>query len=96
MNIYLTAIVNGKPEKVEELKAQLQQLVIESRKEAACIQYDLHQSIEESNLFTFHEIWESYEGLMLHDQQPHIKAFGLVADELLDGPVKIIRASKVA
>ncbi|MET3128718.1 quinol monooxygenase YgiN [Arcicella rosea] len=96
MNIYLTAIVKSKPEHVEKVKAILTDLVTESRKETACIQYDLHQSINESNLFTFHEIWENMEGLENHNQQPYIGSFVTQFDELLEEPVTVYQAEKIA
>ncbi|MDR6561619.1 MULTISPECIES: putative quinol monooxygenase [unclassified Arcicella] len=96
MNIYLTAIVNSKPEHVEKVKAILEALVVESRKEPACIQYDLHQSIAASNIFTFHEIWESMSGLDNHNQQPYIASFVAQFDELLEQPVTVYQALKIA
>jgi len=43
MSIYLTVIVKSKPEKKEELRTLLLNMVYQSRKEGACIQYDLHE-----------------------------------------------------
>ncbi len=63
MNIYLTATLNSKPEFTEEVKAVLQTMVRESRKEEACIQYELHQGIKDETLFVFQEIWESEAAL---------------------------------
>lgn len=60
---------------MELLKALLLDLVQNSRKETACIQYDLQQSIEEPNTFIFHEIWENQIGLDNHNQQSYIQSF---------------------
>ncbi|WP_313386390.1 putative quinol monooxygenase [Chishuiella sp.] len=75
MKIYVTAIVKSKPEFREELKAILDNLVVETRKENASILYDLHRSIEDENTFVFYEIWENKEGLDQHNKQPHIQKF---------------------
>lgn len=83
MNIYLTATLNSKPEFTEEVKAVLQTMVRESRKEKACIQYDLHQGIKDENLFVFQEIWESEEALQEHNQQWYIQDFVKMIDEKL-------------
>ncbi len=83
MKIYLTAIIKSKPEYREEVKAQLLEMVQQSRKEAACLQYDLHQETTDENIFTFHEIWEHAAGLEQHNSQPYIQAFGAVV------PVKL-------
>ena len=47
MPINLTVILKSKPESCETLKSLLLDLVQNSTKEAACLQYDLHQSLEE-------------------------------------------------
>jgi len=83
MKIHLTAIVRAKDEHREEVAAALKHMVQETRKEEACELYDLHQGIEDKNLFTFYEIWKSEEGLAAHNQQPYIKAFGELAKEKL-------------
>jgi quinol monooxygenase YgiN len=75
MPINLTVIIKSKPESVEILKSILLDIVQNSTKEAACIQYDLHQSYDEPNIFIFHEIWENQNGLDNHNQQPYIQSF---------------------
>lgn len=55
----------------------------QSKQETACLQYDLHQSTENPNIFIFHEIWENEKGFSLHNEQPYIKAFGKIANEKL-------------
>ena len=95
MNIYLTATLNSKPEFTEEVKAVLQTMVTESRKEKACIQYDLHQGIKDKTLFVFWEIWESEAALQEHNQQPYIQAFGKLVDEKLQETPKIYFTEKI-
>ncbi len=88
MKIYLTAILKSKPEFLPEVKSTLQNMVVHSKKETACIQYDLHQSLEDQNVFTFYEIWENEEELAQHNEQPYIKAFGnLVTEKLQEKPL---------
>lgn len=58
MPIYLTAIIKSKPEHTTAVAQVLKNMVIETRKETACIQYDLHQGSEDKDLFVFYEIWE--------------------------------------
>ncbi|WP_316802246.1 putative quinol monooxygenase [Pedobacter nototheniae] len=81
MSIYLTVTIKGKVEKVEELKAILLDMVVNSRREEACLQYDLHQQVEE-NIFIFHEEWASQAGLDAHNNQTYIKAFGEKSKDL--------------
>jgi quinol monooxygenase YgiN len=51
--IYLNAIIKSKPEKLDEVKTMLSNLVPLSGQEAACIQYDLHQDIKDPSIFFF-------------------------------------------
>ncbi len=83
MKIYLTATIKSKPEYTTEVAQALENMVMQTRKETACIQYDLHLSTEDKNLFLFYEIWASQEGLDEHNEQPYIKAFGQLANEKL-------------
>lgn len=75
MAIYLTVILKSKPESIEAFKSLLLDLVPNSKKEAACLQYDLHQSDKEPTTFIFHETWEDQAGLDLHNQQPYLQSF---------------------
>ncbi|WP_439490567.1 putative quinol monooxygenase [Algoriphagus sp.] len=83
MKIYLTAIIKSKPEHTAEVARVLGDLVMQTRKETACIQYDLHQGIEDKNIFVFYEIWENQQGLDLHNEKLYIKEFVKLADEKL-------------
>lgn len=88
MKIYLTALIKSKPEYTDEILALLQNMVINSRKEPACLQYDLHRDNDDENTFVFYEIWNSEAELALHNDQPYIKAFGsIVAKKLQQAPV---------
>ena len=88
MKVYLTAFVKAKPDTILPLKDALQTLVVASKQEPACIQYDLHQGTENPAIFIFHEIWESQEGLDLHNNQPYIQQF---PSALVDGGVTIYK-----
>lgn len=86
MKIYLTAIIETKPEFLEEVKSVLENMVIETRKESACLQYDLHQSIENENTFIFYEIWANQSGLDEHNKQPYIQEFIELGSKLANPP----------
>ncbi|MEH7890089.1 putative quinol monooxygenase [Elizabethkingia meningoseptica] len=93
MNIYLTAILKAKKDKRNELLPILQNMVVNTLKEKACLKYELQQGIEDENIFIFHEIWKNAEGLEQHNQQDYIKAFSLKAEELLDEPAQLYLAN---
>ena len=86
MSIYLTVTIKGKQEKVGELKELLLDMVANSRKEKACLQYDLYLHVED-NTFIFHEEWADQAGLDAHNEQPYIKAFGEKAKDFANNIV---------
>ncbi|QNN41988.1 putative quinol monooxygenase [Pedobacter roseus] len=94
MSIYLTAIVKSKPDTVNPLRAFLLDMVTNSRKEEACIQYDLHEAADDLT-FIFQEEWKDQAGLDEHNQQPYILAFVAQIDSLTDGIV-IYKTEKLA
>jgi quinol monooxygenase YgiN len=55
----LIAYLHGKPEKREELFATLREFVEPTRAEAGCVEYHLHVSNDDPNLFIFYENWQS-------------------------------------
>lgn len=75
MKIYLTAIIKVKTEYRNALKTILENMVQKTKKEEACIQYDLHQETDDLNTFVFYEIWKNKKGLETHNQQTYIKEF---------------------
>ncbi|MBO9732479.1 MAG: antibiotic biosynthesis monooxygenase [Chitinophaga sp.] len=95
MNIYLTAVIKAKSAYRHEVLAVLQNMVTETRKEAANIQYDLHQGITDENVFVFYEIWENQEGLDSHGQQPYILEFAALAGEKLQEAPQIYLTKKL-
>lgn len=75
MHINITAVIKSLPDKAEEMKAILEELAVESNKETACMQYDLHQDIDEPNVFIFHEIWKDSVSLDAHNNSAHVLKF---------------------
>jgi quinol monooxygenase YgiN len=95
MAIHLTVILKAKEELTNEVKNQLFQLVELSRKEKGCLQYDLHQSTTESNVFVLHEVWENQEILNLHNSQDYLKNFFALAPSLLAVAPNVIFTNKL-
>ncbi|GGH11427.1 putative quinol monooxygenase [Pedobacter zeae] len=94
MSIYLTAIVKSKEGTTAALRSMLLEMVVNSRKEKACIQYDLHESAAD-NTFIFQEEWKDQTGLDLHNKQPYILEFVAQAGKLTDDIV-IYKTAKLA
>ncbi len=68
--------------KEAELKAALLGLLAPTRKEAGCLNYDLHESPEDPARFLFHENWTSKAHLDAHLQSAHIQVLLPRVDEL--------------
>ena len=94
MSIYLTAIVKSKQDTKEELSKILLNMVVQSRKEKACIQYDLYEDTSR-DLFIFHEEWADQTGLDLHNQQEYLLNFVAKSSELTTDIV-IHQTNKIA
>jgi quinol monooxygenase YgiN len=80
--VTVVATFQARPGKEMDLRAALIGLIAPTRKESGCLNYDLHQSPEDSAKFLFHENWTSKAALDAHLQSPHIKALIPRVDEM--------------
>ena len=71
--ITVVATFQARPGQEAELKAALIGLVAPTRKEAGCLNYDLHASPEDPAKFLFHENWMSKAHLDAHLANAHIQ-----------------------
>ena len=71
----LIAKILAKAEKRELVKSELLKLIVPTRLEEGCINYDLHQDSKNPNLFVFHENWKSKNLLEKHLANTHIAAY---------------------
>lgn len=82
-------LLEAKPDKENELKDILSSLIEPSLNEEGCINYDLHQCLENPRKFMFYENWVSKEALQKHSQSAHIKAWHAKKSELLAEPNEV-------
>lgn len=90
--ISITAILKSKPEHLIEVQNMLTHLVTETRKEAACIRYDLHTS---ENVFILWEEWKDQVGLDLHNNQSYLQEFIKKTETLVAIPIQVYKTSQV-
>ncbi len=95
-NVTVVAEMKAKLGKEAELKENLIGLLHPTHQEEGCINYDMHQSAEDSSTFLFYENWTSKEALDQHLAMPHLKAFFAKTPDLIDGEVKISLWDKVS
>jgi quinol monooxygenase YgiN len=67
-----------------ELRQALEALIGPTSQEKGYVNYDLHQSLEDPDLFFFYENWESGDDLDAHLAAPHLRDFAARIPELLD------------
>ena len=87
--ITVIACVRAKEGKEVAVKMALKKLLAPTRREAGCLNYDLHESPDDSGLFLFHENWSSREELAAHLETPHVRELRARTEELLAEPVEI-------
>jgi quinol monooxygenase YgiN len=90
------AYVTAKAGHEDEVRQALLDLVAHTREEKGCINYDLHQSQENTSEFAIYENWEKAADLSEHARSDHIQAFSRIAGPLLEGPAEIRKWSMVS
>ena len=94
--ITVVATFQAKPGQEAELKTALISLVAPTRKEAGCLNYDLHVSPQDPAKFLFHENWTSQAHLDAHLQNTHVQVVLPRMDELCVGMPDIAIWEKIA
>ena len=89
--IKVVAHVRAKAGKEEELKKVMLSLIAPTRKEAACLRYELYQNKEDAADLTFIEDWESDAALDAHMKTPHFQTAVGQIPLLAAGPPDIRR-----
>ena len=90
--ISITAIIKSKEETTEVVKEMIHSLVTNTRKEAACIRYDLHYS---ENVFIIWEEWTDQPGLDIHNNEQYLIDFIAESEDLLAAPIQVYKTSEV-
>lgn len=90
--ISITAIFNSKTEHTEKLEGMLHHLVTETRKERACVRYDLHKS---ENVFILWEEWQDQPGLDIHNNQSYLLDFIAQSEALVSTPVQVYKTTQI-
>ena len=60
---------------IDSFKAAVVALERESKAEAGCVHYSAYQSVEQAEVFTVLESWESEEAFAAHREAAHIGEF---------------------
>jgi len=90
--ISITAIIKSKQENIEEVKNLIQNLVAQTRKEEACIRYDLHNT---ENVFIIWEEWQDQTGLDLHNNQSYLQDFIKQSESFASAPIQVYKTVQI-
>ena len=91
----VVAQITAKPGKESLVRQELLSLVAPSRKDAGCLNYDLHQALDNPALFHFHENWTSKAHLDKHLQKPDLQAVLARVAQLVAEPPQITLWEKI-
>lgn len=86
----------AKPERIDEARAFLLRLVEQTRTEAGCVNYDLHQDVENPLEFTFYENWVDRAAWELHNAMPYLQELGRRAPELFAVPAHVRQMAMIS
>lgn len=93
--VTVVAQIRAKPGKEVAVRKELLSLVGPSRKDAGCLNYDLHQVAGNPALFLFHENWASQADLDRHLQKPDLQAVLARVGQMVAEPPQITLWEKI-
>jgi quinol monooxygenase YgiN len=94
--IFMCARFQAKPEKLEELRSRLLEMVKFTSKEEGCLFYNLHVDRNDPTIFYFLEGWKNEAALAFHDQTNYVKAIIQDAPNLTTDGIKVNFMSKIS
>jgi quinol monooxygenase YgiN len=94
-SLRVVARIKALPDKVDEARAILLELIEPTRKEPGCITYELLQNKSDSTDFTFVEEWKNENAFDSHAASNHIKEVTIKLRDVIKGTPDIRRYSLV-
>lgn len=87
--IAVVAVAQAKPGCEAKLEAAIRLCIPETRKEAGCRLYTVHQDLEHAGRFVFIERWDSREALDAHVKEAHFQAMVKGFEGNLQGELEV-------
>lgn len=96
-NQQVTVVVRlkAKPGLEAQVREELHNLLRPTRAEQGCLNFDMHQDLNDPGLFLFHENWLCEVDLQRHFKTPHITEWIKKAEGMLAEPMQLTRWQKV-
>lgn len=92
--LYIVALFQFKESDVMEALELLKKLVIETRKEEGCLQYDLIEDNTHKGVFFIVELWESDEHHHQHNGTDHLMNFRNQSASMLEKSAQVYKGYK--
>lgn len=91
--ITVVAQLIARPEHREALQTELLNLVVATRQEAGCLEYRLHQDLDDPNRYLFFETWQDRPSLERHLASAHFMRYAAAtAHCITDKTVRILQS----
>jgi len=71
------------------VREELHKLLAPTRAETGCLNFDMHQALDNEGDFLFHENWTSKQDLERHFQTEHIRNWLKISEQLCAAPVEV-------
>ena len=84
MNFYSVAVFYVKENYLMDAIELMKKLVLKTRQEEGCLQYNLAEGIHEKGVFFISELWETQEHHFRHSQSEYLADFRIQSTPLLD------------
>ena len=92
----MCARFQAKPEKLDELRTRLLEMVTHSIKEPGCLFYNLHVDNSDPTIFYFLEGWKDADALAFHDKTSYVQTIIRDAADLTTDGIKVNFMSKIS
>ena len=93
MLVTVVAQITAKAEYRDFVQSELIKLVAPTRQETGCIEYRLHQDLDDPALFLFFETWEDRTSLERHLASEHFKQYAAAVTPCIDAKTVRIMTS---
>ncbi len=94
-SLTVIAQIQAQPGRESAVRQELLALLVPSRADAGCLNYDLHQGLDNPALFLFHETWASPAHLEAHLRKPDLQAALARIGPWLAAPPQVTRWEKI-
>jgi quinol monooxygenase YgiN len=93
--LIVVAVFRARQGEEAGLGAALEAMVKPTRREVGCLNYDLHQGVDDPSLFFFHETWESAADHRAHLDSPHVRNLLAISPQMLLEPIREFKGRRL-